>query len=67
MVSSLPFLRWLRQTDMHIARGLEKLTPEVIAQAMQVTPENPIDGLEGRTNLLIRLGDALLNQEIFGE
>jgi hypothetical protein len=37
-----------------------------MAKGLQVTDENPIDGLEGRTNLLIRLADALLNQEIFG-
>ncbi|GAB7329144.1 hypothetical protein MBLNU13_g00971t1 [Cladosporium sp. NU13] len=46
--------------------GLKKLTPEIMAKGLQVTGENPIDGLEGRTNLLVRLADALLNQEIFG-
>ena len=46
--------------------GLKKLTPERMAKGLQVRDENPIDGLEGRTNLLIRLGDALLNEEIFG-
>ncbi|EMF11763.1 DUF1688-domain-containing protein [Sphaerulina musiva SO2202] len=46
--------------------GLKKLTVESMAKGLQVTPDNPIDGLEGRTNLLIRLGDSLLNQEIFG-
>ncbi|KAK7559238.1 hypothetical protein JOL62DRAFT_14836 [Phyllosticta paracitricarpa] len=46
--------------------GLKKLDVKAMARGLQVTEENPIDGLEGRTNLLIRLGDALLNQEIFG-
>jgi hypothetical protein len=46
--------------------GLRKLTPQIMAKGLQVTDENPIDGLEGRTNLLVRLADALLNQEIFG-
>lgn len=46
--------------------GLKKLTVDNMARGLQVTAENPIDGLEGRTNLLIRLGDSLLNQEIFG-
>lgn len=48
------------------SEGLKKLTTEKMGKGLQVTPENPIDGLEGRTSLLIRLGDALLNQEIFG-
>lgn len=46
--------------------GLKKLEVKTMARGLQVSEENPIDGLEGRTNLLIRLGDALLNQEIFG-
>lgn len=46
--------------------ALQRLTPERMAKALQVTDDNPIDGLDGRTNLLVRLGDALLNQEIFG-
>lgn len=48
------------------SEGLKKLTTEKMARGLQVTDENPIDGLVGRTNLLICLGDALLNQEIFG-
>ncbi|CAK4017416.1 Hypothetical predicted protein [Lecanosticta acicola] len=48
------------------SQGLKKLTTEKMGKALQVSEENPIDGLEGRTSLLIRLGDALLNQEIFG-
>ena len=46
--------------------ALRKLTTEKVAKGLQVTEDNPVDGLEGRTNLLIRLGDALRNQEIFG-
>ncbi|PPJ60342.1 hypothetical protein CBER1_10731 [Cercospora berteroae] len=46
--------------------GLKKLTVENMAKGLQVTPDNPIDGLNGRTNLLIKLGDSLLNREIFG-
>lgn len=46
--------------------GLKALTTEKMAKGLQVTADNPIDGLEGRTSLLIRLGDALQNEEIFG-
>ncbi|KAK3067487.1 hypothetical protein LTR53_015613 [Teratosphaeriaceae sp. CCFEE 6253] len=46
--------------------GLKRLTTDKMAKGLQVTMDNPITGLEGRTNLLIRLGDALLNQHIFG-
>ena len=47
--------------------GLKKLTTERMAKGLQVNSENPIDGLEGRTNLLIRLADALTEHvEIFG-
>ncbi|KAF2841323.1 DUF1688-domain-containing protein [Patellaria atrata CBS 101060] len=49
--------------------GLKKLQddPKLMARGLQVTEENPIDGLEGRTNLLVRLGTALLqNQDIWG-
>lgn len=46
--------------------GLKKLTMQSMAKGLQVTEENPIAGLEGRTDLLVRLGDALLNQKIFG-
>ncbi|KAK4544287.1 hypothetical protein LTR36_004497 [Oleoguttula mirabilis] len=46
--------------------GLKRLTVERMAKGLQVSSENPMDGLEGRTSLLIRLADALQNQEIFG-
>ncbi|EST07661.1 Protein of unknown function DUF1688 [Kalmanozyma brasiliensis GHG001] len=42
------------------AAGLKNLSPEVLAIDMQVHPtENPMTGLEGRANLLVRLGEAL--------
>jgi len=48
-------------------QGLSKLTVETVGKALQVSESNPITGLEGRTNLLIRLSQALNNDEIFGE
>jgi len=46
--------------------GLKKLDVKTMARGLQVTEENTIDGLQGRTGLLMRLADALQNQEIFG-
>ncbi|KAF2634028.1 hypothetical protein P280DRAFT_71194 [Massarina eburnea CBS 473.64] len=46
--------------------GLKKLTMESLARGLQVTEQNPLDGLQGRAGLLMRLGDALQNQEVFG-
>lgn len=46
--------------------GLKKLDVATVARGLQVTSSNPIDGLEGRTSLLLRLGEALQNQEVFG-
>jgi hypothetical protein len=46
--------------------GLKKIDIKVLARGLQVTDENIIDGLEGRAGLLMRLGDALQNQEVFG-
>ncbi|KAJ9659440.1 hypothetical protein H2201_007331 [Coniosporium apollinis] len=46
--------------------GLKRLNVETMARGLQVTEYNPIDGLQGRTGLLMRLGSALQNQEIFG-
>lgn len=48
------------------SEGLKRLTREKMGKGLQVTAENPIDGLEGRTSLLVRLGDALQNVQIFG-
>lgn len=46
--------------------GLKKLDINVLARGLQATEVNVIDGLEGRAGLLMRLGDALQNQEVFG-
>ena len=46
--------------------GLKKLDVSIMARGLQVNENNPIDGLEGRTSLLLRLGEALQNQEVFG-
>ncbi|KAK0121585.1 hypothetical protein ONS95_009874 [Cadophora gregata] len=46
--------------------GLRTLTVEVMAEGLQVSEQNPIAGLEGRTGLLMRLANALNNQALFG-
>ncbi|RPA87331.1 DUF1688-domain-containing protein [Ascobolus immersus RN42] len=46
--------------------GLKSLTVERLARGLQISASNPIDGLEGRAGLLIKLGDALNNQKYFG-
>ncbi|KAF2260602.1 hypothetical protein CC78DRAFT_388708 [Lojkania enalia] len=46
--------------------GLKRLDVKTMARGLQVSDENPIDGLQGRTGLLQRLADALQNQEVFG-
>lgn len=48
--------------------GLQRLSSMQLAQAFQVTDSNPLVGLDGRVNLLQRLGKALAEQpEVFGE
>ena len=48
------------------AKGLQRLSSIQLAQAFQVTDSNPLVGLEGRVNLLQRLGKALAEQpEVF--
>ncbi len=47
------------QADAH---GLLGVTAERLGQAFQVSPKNPLVGLEGRAALLQRLGQALLDQ-----
>jgi hypothetical protein len=42
------------------AAGLAALTPESLGRALQVSPGNPLVGLEGRVDVLRRLGVALL-------
>jgi hypothetical protein len=48
------------------SEGLKRLTVESMGKALQVSESNPIAGLEGRANLLIRLADALKKQLYFG-
>jgi hypothetical protein len=49
------------------AQGLLRLSNMHLAQAFQVTDSNPLVGLDGRVNLLRRLGKALAEQpEVFG-
>ncbi|MFM7330911.1 MAG: URC4/urg3 family protein [Brachymonas sp.] len=49
------------------ALALQRLSTIQLAQAFQVTDSNPLVGLEGRVNLLRRLGKALAEQpEVFG-
>ena len=48
--------------------GLRNLTVEALAQGLQSNPDNEMAGLEGRAQLLIRLGEALAEKrEFFGE
>ena len=46
--------------------ALKKLTVQHMEKGLQVSEQNPIMGLEGRTGLLSRLGDALRNKGLFG-
>ena len=46
--------------------GLMRLTVEQLAKGLQVSESNPLMGIEGRAGLLSRLGDVLLNRELFG-
>jgi len=46
--------------------GLKKINAQYLAKGLQVTETNPLAGLEGRASLLVKLGDALQNQDIFG-
>jgi hypothetical protein len=46
--------------------GLKKINAQYLAKGLQVTEHNTIAGLEGRASLLVKLGDALQNQDIFG-
>jgi hypothetical protein len=50
------------------AAGLQAVTAERLAEAFQVSPDNPLIGLDGRAALLRRLGQALQAQpELFGQ
>lgn len=46
--------------------ALKGLTVEILARGLQISDSNPMDGLEGRSSLLIKLGEALDNQDFFG-
>ena len=53
------------QTD---AAGLKKITPDTIAKHFQVSPENPLVGLEGRATLLQKLGQTIEHfPDLFGK
>ena len=50
------------------ARALASLEPSALAKGFQVTPDNPLVGLEGRAALLRRLGEvAGATPAVFGE
>lgn len=50
------------------AMGLQQLTEQALAQAFQVSAENPLLGLQGRLTLLHQLGETLAAQpNRFGE
>ncbi|OJJ48447.1 hypothetical protein ASPZODRAFT_93088 [Penicilliopsis zonata CBS 506.65] len=46
--------------------GLRKITVDVLAKGLQHSEQNPLAGIEGRAGLLVRLSEALNNQELFG-
>lgn len=46
--------------------GLKRITVEMLGKGMQHSEQNPLAGVEGRAGLLVRLSEALNNQELFG-
>jgi len=49
------------------AQGLQRLTLQSLAQGFQISPTNPLLGLEGRQSLLQRLGKSLIDfPQLFG-
>ncbi|KAI9511379.1 DUF1688-domain-containing protein [Russula earlei] len=54
-----------RQPHQVDAKGLERITVEQTAQAMQVSSGNPMVGLEGRASLLVNLSHALKSNPTF--
>lgn len=51
------------QQDLSVdAEALKGLSETALAKAMQVTPENPLSGMDGRTHLLRSLGQAIETQ-----
>jgi hypothetical protein len=62
LFSSIPNQPWQAN-----AEGLSNLTPEALPQAFQVSDDNPLVGIGGRTQLLQQLGQVLQhNPEYFG-
>lgn len=49
------------------SEGLLKVTPHLVEEYFQVSPLNPLVGVEGRTKLLKNLGVALQNKKYFRE
>lgn len=47
-------------------QGLQRISVQIVAQGLQVSQDNPIEGLEGRTRFLMKLADAMTNAEFFG-
>jgi hypothetical protein len=47
------------------AKGLQTVTPQSLAVGFQVSEQNPLVGLEGRSNLLQKLGHTLQNHPDF--
>lgn len=47
--------------------ALERLDVDAIGREMQVSPSNPMEGLDGRAKVLRRLGEALGNEKYFGQ
>lgn len=56
-----------RQSPRTDAAGLAALTMQDLMDYFQVSDRNPLVGLEGRLQLLKNLGQALVNQEVFGK
>lgn len=48
------------------SEGLQSLTVGAMRVGLQVSETNPIAGLEGRTELLVKLSEALKNTSFFG-
>lgn len=46
--------------------GLARMSVEIMAEGLQVSATNPMEGLEGRIGVVMRLSEALKNQSIFG-
>lgn len=49
------------------AGALQRLTPESLGAAFQVGVANPLVGVDGRVELLCRLGAVLAEPEVFGD